>query len=163
MVLTTLFCGGKVVISQSKEVNGILNEIIDHKINFAFMVPSGFKALIHSAKEKGHINHALKWFFIGGDRFDKQLLLDFNQLFGIYPIGGMGMTETLFQSSCAPNDIKKLGSAGKAMPGVSLKLIDENGNSLAPMQNGELLVKSPSLMQGYWQNEKATNSVLKDG
>ena len=80
-----------------------------------------------------------------------------------------GMTETT-GTVCAlpPEDHDLAGndrmrSAGKAVPGAQARIVDEDGNELPRGQVGELIVKSPSNMQGYWNLEAATREALRDG
>ena len=54
----------------------------------------------------------------------------------------------------------KMGSIGKAIPGVTLKILDENGNELLDGQVGELVASGPNIMQGYWKDPEATAAVL---
>jgi acyl-CoA synthetase (AMP-forming)/AMP-acid ligase II len=54
----------------------------------------------------------------------------------------------------------KMGSIGKAIPGVTLRILDKNGNELADGEVGELVASGPNIMQGYWKDPKATAAVL---
>ena len=56
------------------------------------------------------------------------------------------------------NRFHKIGSIGKSLPSVEAKLVDINEEGI-----GELLVKGPSVMLGYYNNKKATNEVFEDG
>src|SRR5690606_21567812 len=61
----------------------------------------------------------------------------------------------------SPGDgLAKLGSVGLPAPGTALKVIDENGNELGIGERGELCVKGPQVMKGYWQRSDATAEVM---
>jgi acyl-CoA synthetase (AMP-forming)/AMP-acid ligase II len=60
-------------------------------------------------------------------------------------------------------NIHKVGAIGKPGFNWQAKIVDENGNVLPPGQAGELLVKGPGVMKGYYNNEKETRRVLRDG
>jgi long-chain acyl-CoA synthetase len=54
-------------------------------------------------------------------------------------------------------------SVGRALPIVELKIVDEKGNDLGTNKIGEVLIKGPQIMPGYWQNEEATKESVRDG
>ena len=75
---------------------------------------------------------------------------------------GYGLTETSpVISSNLPTDIQ-LGTIGKPLPNTDIKVIDDKGNTLADNEAGELCVRGPQVMLGYWKNEAATAKVLSD-
>ena len=55
-----------------------------------------------------------------------------------------------------------VGSIGAALPGTEIKLLDDNNNEVAAGQAGELSVRGPQVMQGYWRSEEATAEVMTD-
>ncbi len=78
--------------------------------------------------------------------------------FGINLAQGYGLTETSPVLTVETNKYRKAGSVGKTIPHVEAKIIDINKEGI-----GELVVKGPNIMLGYYEDEKATNEVLKDG
>jgi long-chain acyl-CoA synthetase len=76
---------------------------------------------------------------------------------------GSGMTELPPFYSLNPPNARKLGSIGRPVPGVSLRLVDEHRRDVPPGDIGEILLKSEALMVGYWQDPEATAAVLQDG
>ena len=78
--------------------------------------------------------------------------------FGINLVQGYGLTETSPVIGIGTKQNYKLGSIGKCVPSVEAKIEDENEEGI-----GELVVKGPNIMLGYYQNEEATKEVLKDG
>ena len=58
---------------------------------------------------------------------------------------------------------KKAGSIGKGIPGVTLKVVTENGMDASPGQIGEIVASGENIMKGYWNNEEATKSVIANG
>ena len=56
----------------------------------------------------------------------------------------------------------KMGSIGKPIPGVTLKLVGTNGGKIHPGEKGELVASGLNIMQGYWKNKEATAKVLDD-
>lgn len=75
---------------------------------------------------------------------------------------GYGMTETSPIVTINPLDRIKLGSIGIPVPSTELKVIDDNGQDLDLDEVGELCVKGPQVMKGYWANEEATAQSIDD-
>ncbi len=66
--------------------------------------------------------------------------------------------------SVNPHDIDyHSGSIGLPVPSTEVKLIDDEGNEVAPGEPGELCIKGPQVMLGYWQRPDATDEILQDG
>ncbi|MEM7741976.1 MAG: AMP-binding protein, partial [Pseudomonadota bacterium] len=61
-----------------------------------------------------------------------------------------------------PQGNQRMRSAGLPMPGVELKIIGGDGQSLAPNEVGEVVLRSPSIMRGYWNNDAATKETIDD-
>jgi long-chain acyl-CoA synthetase len=76
---------------------------------------------------------------------------------------GYGLTETSPVVTLTPFHRPKLGSIGVPVPGTDVRLVDDQGADVAPGQRGELLVRGPQVMQGYWQRPDDTAQVLQDG
>ena len=93
----------------------------------------------------------------GASGIDKKVADGFNN-FGILAIQGYGLTETAPVLAAENEKAMKLGSCGVPMLSVDLKIDNPNEDGI-----GEIVVKGPNVMLGYYENEKATNEVLKDG
>jgi carnitine-CoA ligase len=97
-------------------------------------------------------------------------LVDFELRFGIRLFQWYGMTESITTSIVTPiyderilDERTGIVPIGKPALGHEVKIVDEDGIDLGPDQIGEIIIKSPSLMKGYYKNPKATNDTLKDG
>ena len=99
----------------------------------------------------------LRFVISGAAAIDKQVALDFND-FGILTVQGYGLTETA-PVLCAENEyIMRAGSIGKPLYNVEMKIDNPDENGI-----GEIIAKGPNVMKCYYENEEATNNVLKDG
>ena len=99
----------------------------------------------------------LRVVFYGAAPMDKKTILGFND-FGVELIQGYGLTETSPVVTAETDREKRPGSIGLPLPNVEVKIDnpDEEGN-------GEILVKGPNVMLGYYKNEKETKKALKNG
>jgi long-chain acyl-CoA synthetase len=73
---------------------------------------------------------------------------------------GYGMTETSPVATVNPTERNQVGTIGIPVPSTVCKIIDDSGNELALGEVGELCVKGPQVMKGYWQREEATAEIL---
>jgi len=100
---------------------------------------------------------SLRFVISGGAPLDKKVSQGFNEL-GINVVQGYGLTET--SPVIAAENVKKMkyGSIGFPMENVQLELYNQDDQGI-----GEIRVKGPNVMLGYYENEEATNNVLKEG
>lgn len=86
------------------------------------------------------------------------------KLTGRFLLEGYGLTECAPLVSANPHDMDyHSGSIGMPVPSTDVKLVDDQGNEVPPGEPGELCVKGPQVMLGYWQRPKETDEILKDG
>ena len=97
----------------------------------------------------------LRLFVAGGAGLDPEAEKGFNEL-GIRMLQGYGLTETSPVIAAEDDKYTRLGSIGKAFPSLDVKLEDVNEEGI-----GELMVKGPSVMLGYYNNEEATKETLE--
>ena len=102
-------------------------------------------------------------FFVGGGALLDIELQNFFYAIGIPMYQGYGLSEAAPIISANNPDEHKLGSSGKLVPDLELKIVDDNGKVLPHCKKGEIVVKGENVMLGYWKNDKATRETLKDG
>ncbi|HTZ17639.1 MAG TPA: AMP-binding protein [Dissulfurispiraceae bacterium] len=93
----------------------------------------------------------VKFFACGGARLDPDVMNDLEAL-GFTVLEGYGLTETSPVITFNPAEKRKPGSAGKALPGAEIRIVDE-----------EIVVRGPMVMAGYYRNEKATTEAIREG
>lgn len=96
-------------------------------------------------------------FVAGGAALDPTAEKGFNEL-GVKMIQGYGLTESSPVIAAEDDKYQRLGSIGKAFPSLEVKIDEPNEEGI-----GELLVKGPTVMMGYYNNEEATKETLQDG
>jgi long-chain acyl-CoA synthetase len=102
-------------------------------------------------------------FFIGGGAYLDIEMQRFFFAIGIPMYQGYGLTEAAPIISTNGPKAHKLGTSGKLLPDLDLRICDEEGNDLPPGQKGEIVVRGENVMAGYWKNPLATAETLKDG
>jgi len=102
-------------------------------------------------------------FFIGGGAYLDVEVQRFFYAIGIPMYQGYGLTEAAPIISANAPDAHKLGTSGKLLPEIELRVCDEEGRDLPVGQKGEIVIRGPNVMAGYWENPSATADALRDG
>ena len=98
----------------------------------------------------------------GGSRFDPKIARDFYSL-GIDVLQAYGLTETCGGAFVNPPDKNVVGSVGQPLKGVEAKIVDPQASDDGSPASGEIIMRGPIVMKGYWNRPDATAEVLKDG
>ncbi|MFA5355883.1 MAG: AMP-binding protein [Candidatus Omnitrophota bacterium] len=110
------------------------------------------------AKARLRLGGDLRLFVSGGARLAPCIGRELSRFTGIKIIEGYGLTETSPVVTLNPLNKVKFGSCGRPIPGVEVKIIGPDNTG-----TGEVLIKGPNLMRGYFKHEDWTRSVIKDG
>lgn len=102
-------------------------------------------------------------FFVGGGALLDIELQRFFYALGIPMLQGYGLTEAAPVISANTLTRHKLGSSGRILPDMEVRICDAAGRALPAGQSGEIVVRGENVMAGYWKNEKATAEALRDG
>jgi len=122
-----------------------------------------YNALIHHKRIKEVDFSHLKFSAAGGMALQKKISDEWKALTGSQIIEGYGLTEASPVVSFNPLDIECFNhSIGLPIPSTNIKIVDEHDEDLGIDEVGELCVKGPQVMRGYWNNAEATREVLDD-
>jgi long-chain acyl-CoA synthetase len=102
-------------------------------------------------------------FFVGGGALLDIELQRFYYAIGFPMYQGYGLTEASPVISSNTPRHHKLGSSGKVVPYLELKICNEEGEELPIGQKGEIVIRGDNVMAGYWNNETATRETIRDG
>jgi long-chain acyl-CoA synthetase len=102
-------------------------------------------------------------FFIGGGALLDLELQHFFYAIGIPMFQGYGLTEAAPVISSNTPDVHKLGSSGKPVKNLEVRILDEEGKECPQGEKGEIVVQGDNVMAGYWKNREATEETLKKG
>ena len=105
---------------------------------------------------------AMRWTISGGAATVPEIATEWQARTGSNIHEGYGLSETAAMASVNSVSDCKLGTIGTPMLGVEFKVVDADDNSLPTGSEGELLIRGPQVMQGYWQRDEATAEVLGD-
>lgn len=161
-----LFCiGSTTVLMPRFEFNSMLDLIVTHRVNNLPAVPPVINALAKHANKVSHDLSLLRRVGSGAAPLSKELANGFRQRFPWVELRqGYGLTESCGAATFFVSDEEAKahpGSCGMLMPSFSAKVVDtETGVALPPYGEGELCLKSPTVMKGYLGNEEATKGAI---
>lgn len=157
--------GGKsLLITNPRDIPALVKELARYPFTAISGVNTLFNALLNNEDFKNLDFSQLRLSVGGGAAVQKSVAERWQQLTGLHLLEGYGLTECAPLVTGNPYDLKRYsGSIGLPVPSTDVRLVDENGIDVAMGEAGELLVKGPQVMLGYWQRPEATDEVLKDG
>jgi benzoate-CoA ligase len=159
-----LHCGATTILSPARPTpTGIFADIERYRPTLFFSVPSNYAALLAHRREQGRefdlssVRHAVS----AGEALPAPLFERFKERFGIEILDSLGSTETLqMVIANRPGEVRP-GSSGKIIPGYEARLVDDDGNVVAPGEIGSLLIKGDSTCAGYWNQHEKTKDTFQ--
>jgi long-chain acyl-CoA synthetase len=107
---------------------------------------------------------SVKYFICGSAPLSIETWKQFKEKFGGEIAEGWGLTEACANNSCNPIDgLKKVGSIGVPTKGMEMKIFDDNGKEVPQGREGEIVLRGPMVMKGYWNQPEATAEIIRDG
>ncbi len=160
-----LFAGGTLVIQQGWQgAAAVLESFQKDKINFFFGPPTMYTFIVNEPDFKQYDVSSLRLAFTGAASLPAEIFKRFKELFGFEIMEGYGLSETSPVNTTNPyRGLKKTGSIGKAISGVDVKIFNEKDEELPLGEIGEIVVKGPNVMKGYFNNEEDTAYVMRGG
>lgn len=147
----------------------VIEAIEKYRITKTCMVPAMIQVLLSEPKCKQTDFSSLGHIVYGGSPIAESVLREAITIFSCNFVQIYGMTETGNCAVCLPADAhtstnqNRLKSSGKPFPGVSVVILDSEGKDVSFGQVGEICIKSPANMIGYWKLPEATANTLVDG
>ncbi|BAU94672.1 acyl-CoA synthetase [Corynebacterium suranareeae] len=157
--------GGKVIIHRDFRPAHVLEEIERSKVSESFMVPAMIDMLSNDPSFADRDLSSLRAIMVGGSPLSERSLLTW-QARDVKIVQGFGMTETA-PGAClleASDTSTHLGTAGRAHFFTDIKLVDpKTGEEVPTGTPGEVLIRGPHVMAGYWNRPEDTANALQDG
>jgi long-chain acyl-CoA synthetase len=123
-----------------------------------------YSALLHHPERERFDVSCLNLCVSGGAPMPVEVLHGFDEAFGAKVLEGYGLSETTGMGSFnTPDRERKPGSIGVPVGGTEIRLVDSEDNDVPPGEPGELVMRGPFVMKGYWNREDATREVMRDG
>ncbi len=162
--LTGMALGGEnVLITNPRDFEGFANEIANFEFNLFTGVNTMFAALMNTPSfDKIDFSH-LRVSIGGGMAVQPAVAKEWKQKTGCTILQGYGLTETSPVAICCTIDSDFTGTIGLPVPSTEVKIVGDDGNDLAVNEIGEICIKGPQVMEGYWQRPKDTADTMLPG
>jgi long-chain acyl-CoA synthetase len=160
--LSMMVVGGcNILITNPRDIPGFVKELAKHRYTMITGVNTLFNALAnHPDFGKLDFSH-LKLALGGGMAVQKAVAENWKKITGTTLLEGYGLTETAPSATANPLDQTEFsGSIGVPLPSTEIVLRDDNDKDVALGQPGEICIKGPQVMRGYWQRPDETAKVL---
>lgn len=156
--------GRSLLITNPRDIPGLVKELSHYPFTAMTGVNTLFNALLNN-EEFHKLDFSTLRLSVGGGMPVQQAVAErWEKLTGKHLLEGYGLTECSPLVTGNPYDLKHYsGSIGLPVPSTDVRLVDDEGQDVAFGEPGELWVRGPQVMLGYWQRPAATDEVLKDG
>ena len=162
--LPMLYVGGTAVIQRTFDPVQTFNLLVTEKITLFFGVPAVFLALIQHPGFKADIFQKVRLVMSGGAPLPISLVKQYHDA-GIALQQGFGMSEAAPSIATLKKEhaLEKAGSIGRAVFHLDARIVDDDMAEVPHGQIGELVIRGPNLMQGYWNRPEATKEAFTGG
>ena len=163
--VTTLLGGTHAYLRQFSP-QAMLEAVERWRVRYTTVVPTMLKMVLDDPQAARFDRSSLRVVFYGSSPMPVSWM---RAAIGFLPNAtfyqAYGLTETSSHASVLrPEDhLRVPGSIGRSLPGVALRVVDDAGHDVAAGGVGEILVRGPNVMSGYWQRPQETAAVLRDG
>ncbi|MEO2078350.1 MAG: long-chain fatty acid--CoA ligase [Bacillus sp. (in: firmicutes)] len=160
----SIYIGAANVLVRKFEIEKVLDLIQKHRPTFFPGVPKMYNAFVHYPEINRFDLTCFKMCSSGSAPLPVEIIKKFEGLTGVSIGEGYGLSETSPTTHRNPPEGKtKIGSIGIPVPKTDCRIVDENGEDLPEKSIGELLIRGPQVMLGYWNKPEETNLTLRDG
>jgi fatty-acyl-CoA synthase len=165
LLLPLLLVGGTAVILDRVDAQDILTAAVHEQATFLFCVPTVWRRITRALDEHPVNLAALRMCVSSSDTIPRELLHAIKKHVSAPVIQLYGLTEAgVITHFLRPEHHEaKLGSVGRPHPLVDVRIVDADGADVPPGQVGEIVMKGPTLMLGYWDMPEKTAETIRDG
>ena len=164
-----LLAGGSMVVLPAFEPAAVLEAIEEHRITTTMLVPSMIYSLLDHPTFAERDLSSLKTIYYGASPMSPIRLQEAIRKLGLIFFQFYGQTEgpmtvcVLRKEEHDPDDLNRLASCGRPVPWTRVGLLDDEGHEVADGEPGELCVRGPLVMKGYWNKPEETAEALEGG
>jgi long-chain acyl-CoA synthetase len=155
---------GKTVILRAFNLQQLFSSIEKYKVNSLGAVPTMYVYMLQYPDGQKYDISSMKYWICGSAPLAVDTWKQFKAKFGGEIAEGWGLTEAGANNcSSAALPVKKPGSIGKPQNGMDVRIFDDNDREVPQGQEGEIVLRSCSVMKGYWNLPEATAEVIRNG
>jgi long-chain acyl-CoA synthetase len=156
--------GATVDLVERFDLTGSLDELQKNRCTVLYGAPPMFVGWAQVPTLKDYDLSSVRYIASGAAALPVRIMQLFEGLAGVPISEGYGLTEASpVVTSNAAGPVTKPGTVGPAIPGCEVRIVDPSGNEAARGELGEVIVRGPNVMKGYWKQPQATAETLRDG
>ena len=161
---SSLYAGSKIILQESFIPGEVLKCLQQEKVTVFCGVPTMYVYILNHPLIYQYDLSSVRLWISGGAPLNKEVIERWNNELGQHIYEGYGLSEAGPAVSLQPLEgVFKAGSAGRPLKGIEVKINGEEGQALDRGEVGEVLIKGPNIMKGYFEKPEETSTVLKDG
>jgi long-chain acyl-CoA synthetase len=161
-LLPAIASGATTVVAPGSDAPLVLDLIERFQCGYMIALPSMVQFLVEEQRARPRNVRSLRTALVGGDSLPLITQERFRSLFGIAAREAYGMTEIGILTANPEGEIRS-GSLGRAVAGVEIRVVDNEGREMPDGQTGEIIARSPGCFVGYWEDPQATAETIRQG
>ncbi|MBI1826623.1 MAG: AMP-binding protein [Planctomycetes bacterium] len=159
-VIVPVYLAGRVLAIPRFSPLGMVRAVSEHKLSVILAIPSMFAAVLRTKSSRSDAFKSVYIAISGGEPLPDRVREDFKERFGVTLRQGYGLTETSPVISACSLSQYKVGTVGKPMRNVEVRIAGPEGETLGTDADGEIFVRGPGIMKGYFRKPEETRNIL---
>ncbi len=161
-----LYAGGSVVILPRFDPTAVLEAIETHRVTNVWLAPAMVNMVLALDAGDRYDTSSVRFVINGGEKMPVPLI---ERVLAQFPnawfADAYGLTETVSGDTFLDREhvLSKLGSVGRPVLHLELRVVDDAGDPVAPNELGEIVLRGPKVFRGYWRDPEATAAAIRDG
>ena len=158
-----LYKGGTLLLKKRFRSHEILDAIQKYRVTLLELPATLYQFILQECDLTQYDLSSIRCFFTGGERVPKVMLKEYYRK-GITISQIFGQTEASTITFLSPDDaVLKIGSVGLPVFHGEVRIVDKAGKEVSPGEVGEVIIRGPTLMSGYWKQPELTAETIRDG
>jgi len=163
-MLGAIRAGAGLILMDHFNLEEIFQIVCRENVSFIAAVPRLFLGMLLHEEADRYDLRSLKFCITGGASMPPQYIPEFNSKFSTILVEGYGLTESSPVCTLSrPDGPQKPGSIGTVIPGVEIRIVNDQGADCPPGEVGELILRGDNVMKGYYKDDAATRKVIVNG
>ncbi|MBN3923019.1 long-chain fatty acid--CoA ligase [Nostoc sp. NMS4] len=151
-----------IILYRRFDLDKVLESLTEHQVTMFFGVPTVFIKMLNKDISVDKLK-SIRYYFSAAAPMPLEIAQKWHEKYGYFIYEGYGLTETS-PFATYNNDLNyKLGSIGTPIDNVEIQIVDSYGHQVEPGELGEIIVRGPNVMLGYWNQPLETAAVMKNG
>jgi acyl-CoA synthetase (AMP-forming)/AMP-acid ligase II len=163
---SVMFAGGRVVILRRFDADEVLRCVERERVTNVWLAPAMLSSVLRAPELGSRDISTLRLIVAGGEKMPAAVMERACRAFPrTWLADCYGLTETVSGDTVLDREFagSKLGSVGRAVPGLQLRVVNEQGTDVLAGDLGEVVLRGPKVFAGYWRDEVATAQAIRGG